>query len=311
MKLDPSLSASATLPFAVVSGNAHYQKWTINDVHHYEQHGHLEVSFDRIKHVPQIKYDIIRNGSYSRMRTAAQLNVRNLHLSIGSALFGGFPSPSLQLNFLAPDLKVENEIGSGNVFKTYGAYLDFESPARLYPGLPEESLRVFAASRVKIDQDWYSISLAGRYNNWYSRIVTGPEFSPVSLNDVEEVAIELHGGVRVKHRHGSAGNAVGIGYNWAGRRIPFLPPYSIMDTITVDWGIFRIFAEVKYMSRRYGSTTRLPALIVLNPGVGIEYRQARLFFTVFNAADERNETFDGYYLFPRQYAGGLRIDIHF
>ena len=310
--ISPQFQFSSTVPWSIIFGSINLDFWQINGANNIEEEGKLGIIFDNTIYLPHFEIAGFYTNEKLKPKFTGKLHIRSLHLSIASPLFYSFPSPTLEIQYLEPMIKIATEIKSGEIYKSLKNYLNAEMPIRYRIPIPEESLKVGISFNFKLDLHKHYLSLHSNYKNWYCRLVTGSDFHLNTIQDIQEANIGLTINNNFHHKYFWFSNTLHLNYNWADNEIPFLAQYALYDTCTIDYRIFSINLETNYFSDRQGVFARtLPRILIISPAVGLKYRFLRIFLSIYNLTDIRREIFDNYFLHRRQYAGGIELTYKF
>jgi len=307
----PQLAAVIQLPWSFLTTTVNADIWQINTLNFQEYTASADLIFDRIIYMPHFVISGIYSGRKLEPTITGKLHINRVHLSIGSLLSGNFPSPVFHIQYLKPTLKIGAKFMNGVLSQTLEQKFDPSLPLQYRISIPSESLKT--SIMLDCNLDFHDQIFAGKasYNSWYEKNAPGAGFIIDSRKDVEELnfCIAMKNSIRSRDMH--LENSLNIIYTWVDSAIAFVPRHAVYDTLVIALGFFEIKAAALQYAPRQGVTHNLPALFLINPGIGCHYKGFMVFFNVHNATDEKEEIFDGYFMNGRQYAAGLSFDYSF
>lgn len=303
--LDPGLNFASTLPRVIIFGKFNYNLWKINQNNYNEQTGKLEIIFDKTKYLPHFELSGIHGENFLKPKIIGKLHISNIHLGVGSLIYYGFPSPYFQIQYLDPRIKLETEIKSGLDSKSLKEHFDSEIPIKFSPPIPDESLTINIGIKINLDFHNHLLGFTFFYKNWNTKLSIDDSLKMVLINDVEEINTEFFLKNSFIYKSLELTNSLYCQSNRSNLNLPFTPIYSLIDTFDFDYSFLQVSIATKYLSKRDGINKTLPEIVIINPLVGLKYKFLKIFVSVFNITNKRNEIFDNYFINERQYAGGI------
>jgi len=305
--LTPKLDFSSTTPWAIIFGNIYADLWKINQINHAEEAAKIGIIFDRMVYLPHFEIAGIYTEEKLKSTLTGKLHIRNFHLAISSPVFYSFPSPALKMQYLDLNVKADIGIRSGVVYKTLADYFNQEIPLNYSIPMPDESLRISVSFNFKLDLQQHRFGIGCSYENWYDRLLTGDDFEITTIQDVQEVNAVFNAMNNLAFGDINLSNIISVAYNWANSNIPFLPRYAVYDTISIEYTFVDVMLDLEYLHERNGINSELPAVVIINPTVGLKHKFVKLFMSIRNLTGDRKEIYDDYFLNNRQLAGGLKF----
>jgi len=311
-RLTPHLQLSSTLPWAILLCDARGDFWLIDDVSSREGLFNAEMIFDKVNYLPHLDFALLATEERYRPALAAKIHVRHFHLALGSPLDENFFSPELTIQYQEPKIQIETMFRSGVVYRPLSAYYDPTTPIRYTVPVPDESLAVGAQMTATLDLYDHVISFFSAYENWNAYLVSADNFALRHMSDVQKVQLRTMFKNTFFTQRVEVQNRFHACYTWADSIVPLLSTYTIGDTLDCIIRPVAFSNELQYVSERTGITGQeLPAVLLVNSRLGIQYAFTTFFFSVRNLTDEKKEMYDGYYLAGRQYAGGVKLQFVF
>ncbi len=305
--LTPELDFSSTVPWAIFFGNIHADLWDINEVYHAEEAAKLGIIFDRAAYLPHFEIAGVYTDRKLKSDLTGKLHIRNLHIAISSPISYSFPSPTFVIQYLDLNVKADIGIKSGVMYRALTDYFDPEMPLNYRIPVLDESLRIKVNLNLELDLENHCWGIYCSYKNWFDRLVVGNDFQMTTTQDIQEVNIVFNATNSFAFQNVELNNTFSILYNWVDNSIPFLPQYAIYDTLNITYGFMDLILDLRYLHERDGIRSKLPAVVVINPTVGLKYKFMRIFLSTNNAGGQNKEIFDNYFLNNRQFAGGLEL----
>lgn len=303
--LCPNLDMAVNLPWAIIFATTNADLWQINSLNYQEYTAAVNLIFDHVIYLPHFEIKGIHSGKKLEPNLTGKLHISNLHLSVGSPLSQGFPSPTLNIQYRNPALKVGVSFRTGPLIRTLKQKFDPALPLQYRISMPVESLKTGLALNLKLDLYHHSFQIIGSYNSWREKLAPGQGFIIETKEDVEELNIRVTARDDFTYRNIHLRNSLWVTYNWSDTAIAFVPRHTARDTISIGIGPIVIAAEAVHYAARDGVVNDLPRLFMINPSVACRYKIFKVFLTMHNATDETEEIYDGYFLTGRQYAAGL------
>lgn len=309
--LTPSLDFSSTLPWALIFGEFNYDLWQINNRNHTEHEGKIAIIFDQTAYLPHFEISEVYTGDEIKPAITGKLHVRNFHVALGTPMLYGFFSPHLEIQYLDPKIKIETKFTSGPVYTTLRNYFDHEIPIKYRAPVPDESLKIGIDIDFTLDLYEHLFGLYSSFRRWSARLIPASNFRLVKLYDVQEANFSGVMKNNFSTKLLNISNALHVQYNWTDIAIPLLPKYTLVDTVSINFGLVEISSDFLYLSRRDGVNKKLPHIIIINPTLGLKFKFLKIFMKLYNITNEKTEIFDDYTLTNRQYTGGLEINYRF
>ena len=309
--ITPGMQFTVFTPVAIATGMFDYSLWKIADDLASEGAGQISCTFDRISYMPQL----IISGIYTdkRLKPAlyAQIHIHRFHFMLGSTTIQEPLSPHIAISYKALRTEVLTDIKTGVQHRTLREYFDPEIPIKYSAELPADTLRIGINLGLRIRMNNHTLTLEGSYNDWLSRINTGPDFVISTTREVTgiNIGLTMQNNLRVgilKLYH-----TLHVQYDNIGRAIVFIPDYYVSDTLGIILGRFELSGDVYYASERSGLQKTLPGYGTANTMAGVRLSFLKLYLTLKNITDTKSELYDGYFLKGRQYAGGLEVSQRF
>lgn len=303
--LCPNLNMAVNLSWAIILATTNADLWQINSLNYQEYTAGVNLIFDRVIYLPHFEIRGIYSGKKLEPNLTGKLHIRKLHLSVGSWLSQGFPSPTLNIQYLNPKVKVGASFRTGPLIRTLKQKFDPALPLQYRISMPSESLKTGVALDLKLDLYHHSFQIIGSYNSWREKLAPGQGFIIKTKGDVEELNICVTIKDDFTYRNMHFENSLCVTYNWSDTIIAFVPRHTACDTISIGVGPIVIAAEAVHYAARDGIVNDLAPLFMINPSVACRYKIFKVFLTMHNATDETEQIYDGYFLTGRQYAAGL------
>jgi hypothetical protein len=261
--------------------------------------------------MPQLTISGIYTEERLKPELSAQIHIHRFHFMLGSAIIREPLSPHIAISYRALRTEVSTDIKAGVQHRTLRQYFDPEIPIKYSAELPSDTLRIGINLGLRIRMNDHIITLEGSYNDWLSRINTGPDFMISSAHDVAGINIGL-----VMQNHFHFGilklyHTLHVIYDHIDRVIVFVPDYCVSDTLGMMLGRFELSDDVHYTSERSGLEKTLPGYGTINIMAGVRLSFLKFYLTLKNITDTKSELYDGYFLKGRQYTGGLAISQSF
>lgn len=312
VRFTPQLALSSTLPWAILFCDVRGDFWQIDDVSSREGILNAEMIFDKVNYLPHFDFALLATEERYRPALAAKIHVRHFHLALGSPLDENFFSPELTIQYREPKMRIETMFRSGVVYRPLSAYYSPAMPIRYTIPVPDESLAVSAHITATLDLYDHVISFSSSYENWNAHLIPADNFALRHMRDVQKVRLHAMFKNTFSTQRVELQNRFHTCYTWADSIIPFLGTYTIGDTLNCTIRPFQFSNEFQFIGERSGMTGQeLPAVVLLNSRLGIQYAFTTFFVSVRNLTDEKKAMYDGYYLAGRQYAGGIELQFVF
>ena len=309
--LAPHLDAIIQLPWSFLSSSVNAELWQINGLNYQEYRFSTDVVFDRIIYMPHFVVNGIYSGNNFEPTVAGKLHINHVHLSIGSLISRSFPSPIFRIQYLKPNLRFGARFMNGVLSQTLRQQFDPVLPLQYRISIPAESLKTSIELDCNFELNDQILSWRASYNSWHAKNTPSANFVINAMNDVEELKIYITLINSIRSNDMRLHNSLNVSYTWLDSSIAFIPRHAVYDTLLIIMGPVEISTSVTEYAQREGVTHALPAIFLIEPGFGYKYKGLTLFFKVYNATDEKDEIYDGYFLKGRQYAIGFKFNHDF
>ncbi len=304
--INPGLEITTTPAWAIVFMKLNSDNWRLNNRDYREYTGILKIIFDRAEYLPflQIEGSTLDDKLITRM--TAGINVKSIRVSAGSFLPFGSGS-DYRLSFSKPEFSLNARLESGRRISYLRNHFITRSPMQYTVPLPEESLKIAVnfTFNFRIKENQFTLKTA--YNDFSKKLIPGPDFFITSINNVRTGAIMFIIKNKLTYKALEIHHQINGAYHRADRDIPFLPEYSIQDSLAIKFSVIEFINLIEYLDTRHGITKLLPKIKLISPELGIRIKPVKLFFRVFNVLNQQKEIFDNYTLSYRKYALGLQF----
>lgn len=304
----PFLLFSITPPWMVVFGECNYGFYQNKFS---EQTGNINFVFDRSVYCPHLEFSFINNQFFFQPLFFARLHLDLLHIGVGTSILNNFPAPGIEIKFLRSKIKNEIFIKSGVEIKPYREYFESQEPTRLTPPVPAETLKIKLDEQFKLIGNRYSLRSAFLYRYYTYRLTVDNIYNPILIGGIEEFnfIIGLENNLHL-HKLNFL-NSVALQYNWINQKLPFIPKYSFIDTMKINYKFLEFCTEIIYQGERTGISKELPELFLINIESGLKIKLFTIFLSIRNLTNIRDEIFDTHYLQGHRFAGGVKTKVSF